>query len=166
MAVRRGSSILENLVQVAHVEVTQGGADAYADVEIATGISTAARYGWMLDRVEMMFGGYDEIVPTADFSFEMALSRGQQTAMLDYQDEECICKSRVDGSGTAASTTAFQLVQPFIWQAPPNYVVVDPILTYAIDGDSTGGTFTSQARVWYFPVELQELDILRMIAQR
>lgn len=160
-------SILEALVQQVNVTVTQGGADAFAVTTIETGISTAARFGWLIDSVEFHFGTAISATPqTADCDAQLILTKEQitPTSLITPSDEDYIAGYRLAMPGIAAAVNQYVINLDYKWAAPPNTVVVAPRLQFAIDSSGTTATNVGYVRVNYFPMELSEMDLLRLIA--
>ena len=162
-------SALGSLPQFVTAAVTQGSADAFATTRIETGISTAARYAWMIDRVEFF---YDLATMAAAIaganSGEVQIVQGAvPTALVSPTSADFVCCSRFvnRSDGTEAN---FQTILPLRdeWVAPENFVVVDAAIHLSIDSTATGQSLTHVIRLWYWPVELSEMDILRMLALR
>lgn len=168
MAEKRASSVLGALVQVANLAVTQGGNDAFATVELATGISTAAKFAWLIERIEFAVSAGIVAVPqTADADLIVQIVQGTVPAsLLTPDDDNLICEWRNIFPGIAAAVNQYFFPGQYTWFAPENFVVVDPSIHLSVDSTLTGVANTGYARVYYYPVELSELDILRMIALR
>lgn len=161
-------SILGSLPQYVSASVTQGSADAFATTRIETGISTAAQYAWMLDRVEfylnpVAFAG----TAGADSDIQIQLAQGAvPTAVLTPTDPNLICRSSfsIVAQGTPA---ALQMIPgEFTWTAPENFVIVDPSIHLLVDSSATTLSNVVYTRIWYWPVQVSEMDLLRMIALR
>lgn len=167
MAAKSGSD-LGSIVQLATINVVQGSADAFATTELQTGISTAARYGWMIERVEFaVSAGFVAAPQTADVDLIMQIVQGQTpVALLPPDDMDLVCEWRNLIPGIAAAVDAYLFPGGFTWWAPENLVIVDPTLYLSIDSSASAVANTGYARIYYYPVELSELDILRMLAQR
>lgn len=161
-------SVLGALVQVATLQVTQSAADAFVSGQLSTGISTASRYGWLLDRVVLDISTNAVAAPqTSDVDITMQLYQGPAvTSVLAFDIDDLVCMYRVVVPGIAAAVNAYTLPVQSTWDAPENFVLVDPLLNLLIDSTSTGVSLVGTARVFYYPVELSEMDILRLIAQR
>lgn len=168
MAERKSSSVLGALVQTATLAVTQGSADAFATVELATGISTAAKFAWLIERVEFAVSAGIVAAPqTADCDLIIQIAQGVVPAALKTpDDDDLICEWRSLMPGIASAVNAYLLPGGYTWWAPENFVVVDPALHLIVDSSATAVANTGYARIFYYPVELSELDILRMIALR
>ena len=161
-------SALGSLPQFVVASATQGSADAFVTTRIETGISTAARYAWMIDRVEFFLAlGSIDAWANADSSFEAQITQGSApAAIVAATSTDFICCRRLykAADGTPASA---QFVAPDLtWSAPENLVVVDPSLNLNVDSTATAVANVVVARIWYWPVELSEMDILRMLALR
>jgi hypothetical protein len=163
-----GKSVLGSLVQMASITVTQGSADAFATAELQTGISTASRYGWLIDRVEFQIqAGVTAFPVTADGDYEIQLVQGSvPTALLAFTDANLVANNKRGFVGTAAAAVAYTFDLKDMWMAPENLVIVDPSVHIAIDSANSGVALVGSLRIYYYPVELSELDILRMIALR
>lgn len=159
-------SVLGSLVQTARIACTQGSADAFATARLETGISTASRYGWLLDRVDFVVAGLNAYVATADADFTAQIVQGAvPTGTVAFTSPDLIAYCSVSTAGIAAAVAPVAFSNIYRWDAPENYVVVDPSLHITLDS-SNQGTLTCTAIIHYYPVELSELDILRMIALR
>ena len=161
-------SVLGSLPQYATAIATQASADAFATTRIETGISTASKYAWMLDRIEFFYRVADVTTWIAGAcSIEAQVAQGATPAALVTPDSsDFICCDRIynRSDGTEANFQTLQLRSD--WTAPENFVVVDPSLNFSIDSTATGASNVVTCRIWYWPVELSEMDILRMLALR
>ena len=162
------ASIIDSVVQTAVASVLQGSADAFATAQIATGISTAAKYGWMIQRVEFSVSSGIVATPqTADADCIIQLSQGAtKAAVLTPVDVDLIAEWRFCLPGIAAAVNAYYLPLSYRWEAPENTVIVDPTLNLLFDTTLTGVANTGYVKIFYYPVAINELDILRMIALR
>lgn len=162
------SGITDRIVQSAVASVLQGSADAFVTAQIATGISTGSRFGWMIDSVEFLLKETVVGAPqTSDCDLEMQLTQGTApAAIIASSSTDLICERRLALPGIAAAVNAYVIELGWKWKAPDNYLVVDPLLNVVLDSTSTAVTNTLVCRIFYFPVQLQELDILRLIALR
>lgn len=161
-------SILDKLVQQARILATQGSADAFVTAQLSTGISTAARYGWMIHQVDFTLAVAVAAAPqTSDCDVVMQLTQGEEAAALQASSAAAvIAERRIAIPGIAAAVNAYALDLVFSWKAPPNYVIVDPTVNLAVDSSNTSVANSVTAVIHYFPVQLDELDILRLIALR
>lgn len=162
------AGVTDRIVQLAQLALTQGSADAFVTGQIATGISTGARFGWLIDRVEFVVGvGIAAAPQTADCEFSAQLGQGAAPAALySSVSTDLICERRVALPGIAAAVNAYAIELAWSWKAPDNYVVVDPLLNVAFDSTATAVANTLATRVYYYPIAITELDILRLIALR
>jgi len=162
------ASILDSVVQSAVVSVLQGSADAFATAQLATGISTASKYGWMIQRIDFAWSAGIVATPqTADADAIIQICQGSaKAALVTPVDVDLVAEWRQAMPGIAAAVNAYALPLQFQWNAPENLVIVDPVLNLLVDSTSTGVANTGYAKIWYYPVAINELDILRMIALR
>jgi hypothetical protein len=161
-------SILDKLVQQARILATQGSADAFVTAQLSTGISTAARFGWMIHQIDLTLAVAVAAAPqTSDCDVVMQVTQGEEAAALQGASAAAvICERRIAIPGIAAAVNAYPLELVHSWKAPPNYVIVDPTVNLALDSTNTGVANSVVAVIHYFPVMLDELDILRLIALR
>ena len=155
-------TIMNELVQAASVVVTQGGADAFVNETIQTGISTLGNFGWLLHRVDYTLrtasAGIEGM--SADANIQLQLCRKVQTAIIDFEDQDLL----MDQQYALSLTTSGQVWVPesHIWYPPDNMVVVDPEISFSLDSNATGLTLVADCRVYYFPVSMSQMDILRL----
>jgi hypothetical protein len=155
-------TIMNELVQAASVTVTQGGADAFVNSAIQTGISTLGNFGWLLHRVDYTIrtaaAGIQGV--SADAEIQVQLCRKTQTAIIDFEDQDLL----MDQQFALSLTTSGQVWIPesHVWYPPDNMVVVDPEISVSVDSDATGLTLVVDTRVYYFPVSMSQMDILRL----
>ena len=133
-------SALGSLAQYVTAIATQASADAYRTVRIETGISTAAKYAWMIDRVEF-FWEYTAVKAwiAGACDAEAQLTQGNVPQALIAPDEaDFICRSVIvnRSDGTEANFQTLMLRDE--WQAPENFVVVDPAIQISRDRNATG----------------------------
>lgn len=162
------ASILDSVVQSAVVSVTQGSADAFATAQLATGISTASKYGWMIQAIDFSWSAGIVATPqTADADAIIQITQGStKAALVSPVDVDLIAEWRQCFPGIAAAVNAYVMQLSMRWNAPENFVVVDPVLNLLVDSTATAVANTGYAKIWYYPVAINELDILRMIALR
>lgn len=158
-------SIMDTLVQFASVEITQGAADALITGQVSTGISTAATYGWMIDKIEFDIATLTAIPLATDQDIRIQVARGAQTAFLDFDDDDVICQWQTFIPTIAGSVGNPVFQMPYVWIPPTNYVVANPIITVLMDSTSTGIALVGRCRFFYFPVKMSELDLLRILAE-
>lgn len=158
-------SITDTLVQFASVEVTQGAADALITGTVNTGISTAATYGWMIEKMEYDIATMTAIPLATDQDIRIQVARGSQTAFLDFDDDDVICQWQTFIPTIAGSVGNPVLQMPYIWIPPTNYVVANPTITLLMDSTGTGLALVGRLRIFYFPVKMSELDLLRILAE-
>lgn len=152
------------ILQYRNIVVTQGGADAFVQVTEPTGIDADRGMGWMIDRVEVMFGNDIALQNvSADFSISWSLTRDSETAIVSLDEASAIFAGGIAGS----LTTSGQILLPRVhtWIAPQGIVVVNPNLYAQLDSDATGLTLSADFRIYYSSVKLSELEILRMLSQ-
>jgi hypothetical protein len=159
-------SILSEVIRRAEISATQGSADAFATTVVSTGISTTGNFGWLLKRIEFEVDPDIIVVApqTADCSLQLQVAAGVQTNLVLPNSNDFVAQMQMCMPGIAASTSAYQLPTQYVWEAPDNLVLVDPDLTLILDSTGTGAANVGTARIYYFPIELNELDILRLIA--
>jgi len=162
------SSILNKLIQQARILATQGSADAFVTAQLSTGISTAARYGWMIHQIDFTLAvGVAAAPQTSDCDVTMQVTQGEEAAaLLASSNSNVIAERRMAMPGIAAAVNAYLIDLVWSWKAPPNYVIVDPTVNLAVDSTNTAVANSVTAVIHYFPIELDELDILRLIALR
>ena len=157
------TSIMNTLVQASVNKVTQGSADAFAYDTIQTGMSTSSRYGWLIHSIGFMVGNIGAVA-SADGYFRVQVVKNEETSSLvDSADNDLIYEwgTSVIAAGTPANLFTFGLNH--YWEAPPGLLVVNPQLSLLIDSDATGLTMSATARIYYYPTEVSEMDMLRLI---
>jgi len=166
MASRKGST-LDALVQMTQFDLVQAAADGVAVVEVDTGISTAATFGWLIDRIEFHLADTLEGIPLAtDQQIRLQLARGPSTGVfLPVSNDDMICDFLVMLPTIAGSVGNPVLTSPLVWVPPDNYVIASPTVTARLDTAGTGLTETYGCRIFWFPIEMSELDLLRILAQ-
>lgn len=162
-------SVLGALCQRAVIDVSQGSADAYNFATLQTGISTAARYGWLIERVQFSWFP-DTLVAapqTADWWARAQLHVGDDMAAITTPTTSTfVCEHQIVSAGIASAVNGEIIPTQYTWEAPENFVIVDPTIQLLVDSNATGAVNTAYAEIFYFPIELSEMDILRLIAQR
>jgi hypothetical protein len=154
----------EQVAQYRNITLTEGGADVFVQATEYTGIDSGAGYGWLIKRIETMIPLAQAIEAiAADNSIAFSLSNRSLTAVGDLTDSDVIY---VDGTAGQLVTTGFGTAQrKFVWDAPDGVIVVSPALYAQLDSTGTGLSLTAHMRIYYEPVKLTELEILRMLSQ-
>lgn len=162
------ASILDSVVQSAVVSVAQASADAFSTAQLATGISTASKYGWMIQAIDFSWSAGIVAAPqTADCDAIIQITQGStKAALVSPVDVDLVGEWRQCFPGIAAAVNAYVMQLSHRWMAPENFVIVDPVLNLLVDTTATAVANTGYAKIWYYPVAINELDILRMIALR
>lgn len=145
------------------INLLQGGADAFVEGSILTGIDPSEGLAWLLHRVEMLFETTQSII-SADADLSYSLSRTSQAAIPSYDDDSVIM---ADGFSNAL-TTSGEIVLPRlrIWEPPEGVLVVGDTLYAQLDSTGTGMTMQAYMRVYFEEVKVSELEILRILANQ
>jgi len=159
------SSFTDALVQRYAVALTQSGADAASAVEIDTGISTAAAFGWMIERIELVIADLLTIPLATDQDIHFQVHKGpSQGAFLAPTDNDVVWDWKLMVPTIAGSVGNPVIESPAVFLPPPNLVVVNPTLTLRVDTTGTGLTSTFYGVIYYTPITVSELDLLRLLA--
>jgi hypothetical protein len=159
------SDFTDALIQRFAVTLTQGGADAAIASEIDTGISTAAAFGWLIERVELFLPDLTTIPLATDQEIRLQVHSGpSQGAFLVDTDNDVLCDLKLTMPTVAGSVGNPVIMSPWIYVPPGNRVIVNPTITCRLDTAGTGLTATYIAAIYYTPISISELDLLRMLA--
>lgn len=140
---------------------TQGGADAFVEVEIATDLIPADGYAFEIDHVDFEIGS-DISAIGADHRIAVALSRDAQLAMPVLSAVECYYKRMMNWSLTTSGCWFND--STWTWTPPAGIFLVEPSTWFQLDSDSTAIALTVYVRIWYKEVKLTEVEILRLLS--
>jgi len=161
-------SILNKVILNAGVSATQGSADAFVAAALQTGMSPASRFGWKIEKVEIELDvGLAAAPQTSDCNVEVALTQTAEdpTSIAPHvATPRVICKRSLILPGIAAAVNAYAVEGLWVWVPPPNFVVVASQLWLELDSANTGVANVASCRIFYFPIQLSEIDILRLNA--
>mgnify|MGYP003376834333 CR=1 FL=1 len=143
------------------VSLLQGGADAFVQGTISTGIVPADGLVWQLRLIEMSFFQSNLSALSADAYVHWSISRDTKAAICDLDDADSIF---IDGFHTSL-TTSGQIFIPSMYQNRPieGTIVVEPIIYVQLDSNAIGSALDATMRVHYDLVKLTEIEILRLI---
>lgn len=162
-------SVIGTLIRDFNAQLTQSGADVFVTGATETGISTQANFGILVDRVEFSLSPLllSQATPAVDVEARIALLHGDTptvNTILDYSNDDLIALASFTIQGVAASTSDVYMPANWTWIAPPNYVVVAEQLHFVLDTTNTGQANVGAYRIFYTPIELSELDVLRLLS--
>lgn len=137
----------------------QGGADAFVQASVSTGIIPENGVGFKVIGMEIAFSALQAV--SADFDITWSLSRDTKTGVTGLSDDDIILYDGFYGS----LTTSGQILIPGRVQYPPQegIYIVEPTIYLQFDSTATGLTSTASMRVYYEEVGLNEVDILRIL---
>jgi len=160
-----GRDTLNSIVRRLNWLITMTAADAATVDEMDTGISTQANFGLLIHKIEGVIDVGGDPVQTSDCRADFQLAIGQQTGLVSggYNSNDLILQRVVGYEGIAASTSSYPHLMSFEWMAPPNLVIVNPTITAILDTTNMANACTTTGRIWFSPIELTELEVLRLL---
>lgn len=140
------------------VTLTQGGADAFVQGTIATGLDPSDGIAFVLVGIEVVFpipfGG------TAS-NVQWSVTRDTKTAIAYYDDQDCLYS---DGLGTIMQTSGMRLQQLRTEVAFDRGIfIVEPSIYAQLDSNATSAANTAYMRLHYEQQKVSELEILRLL---
>lgn len=125
--------------------VNQGSNDAFAQAEMATGLSEGTRTALRVRRIEWWLpaiGGVSSDVLVQLFRRSQSAASYSSSAMI----ASCAKYAKFTTSG-ATVTEQFPNVQT--WERDEDLLIVEPTLYLVIDSTSTSASNSATCRVWY-----------------
>lgn len=149
-----------NVVRFLTITMTQGGADAFVQGTVDTGILASEGRG--LQVVGMDFSLLESQGPlSADADISWSLTRATKTAVVGLSDEDAIIFDRLSFALTTSGT--YQVRGLYRYEALAGIYIVEPTLYGQLDSTATGIVQTGYWRIYYQEVALSEVDILRIL---
>jgi len=151
----------------AGVRVTQSAADTATEATIDTQISTLSKAIWEVLSVEFLLNA-GSMKAWAAVDAEITLTLQKETGALTFNSERLIARVEmaVAAHGTPANTLIFP-IQPFLWVPHPatGLFVADSELIFRVGSTGTGVANVADMKIHYRPVEVSEIDLLRLRTQ-
>lgn len=150
-----------NVTRYLTLTLAQGGADAFDEGSVSTGIVPEDGFGLRVLAIEFWISNSLAAV-SADFDIHWSLTRDTKTAVVALEDADCILYDGINGS----LTTSGQILVPSLWRYPfiEGVYIVEPTIYGQIDSTATGLTLSAAGfRIYYDEVALSEVDILRVL---
>lgn len=97
----------EEIVRVLKAEATQASGGAFGETEIDTQLSIERGIIWLIHAIEFYFTPHElhEVAADAAETMSLQVTRETQTAMLDYDQADLLCKHEVSIQRSAAIGT-------------------------------------------------------------
>lgn len=141
---------------------TQGSADAYVELGIATGIVPADGLALQIERIDICGKDTDTAWQVgAAQRLMMAVSRDTKTAMPEFSDPDVLWKYVIEfGISTSGAFTHHRSMSI---TPPSGLFVVEPTIYFQLDSTSFGQALDFDVRLYYTEVKLSEIEILRLL---
>jgi len=150
-----------NIAQVFTGSVTQGGADAFAQAALQTGLEGQTRIGWKVLGLDFEIPRIPGIM--AATNIELALSRRTKAAMPNITDLDVIKKIKLGEEGTTSGLMATTNI--INWVPDGEVIIVEPSLYFLVDSNATTLTQTVYFRLEYELVTLTEVERLSLLTR-
>lgn len=140
--------------------VTQGGADAFAEAEIPTGLTPATNVAFRIRFLEF----FVPVLPGVDSQAQVALSRKSFSSFPGFSERSII--ARVDRN-LELVTSGIAVQDPVVrikFDADDDVLLVEDPIYFQIDSNNTGAANTSVVRVGYQVIRISEIDRLTLVA--
>lgn len=126
--------------------VTQGGADAFAEAEIATGLSNVTRTAYRIRTLEWLIPS----LPGAD-SFVQVVLRRNSAAAIEISTNNAIIGSVQRSAELTTSGMTLQEVFPNrqVFDRDMELLIVEETLYLDVDSSTTGNVNTAAVRIGY-----------------
>lgn len=144
-----------------HLQLLEGGADAFVQGTLDTGIVPENSEAWEITLIEVQFSSTQLEGLSADHSIVISLSRDTKTSTIGFDDPDCVAIFGFSGALTTSGTYQNQLVQR--WVPPAGTIFVEPTIYAQLDSNGTGVAVNCQMRLHYRLVKVNEIDILRLL---
>lgn len=141
------------------LRVVQGGADAFVEASIATGIEPQDGVGFAITRVDVL--REQGLGTTNSAIIEWSVCRDSKVAVAGYTDPECMLAWKAQTRNAANGIFIEDLLRQF--EIPAGLVVVEPNIYVQLDSNATVLTNAVQFRFFYDEIKLTEVEILRLL---
>jgi hypothetical protein len=140
--------------------MTQGSADAFAQGSVSTGIVPEEGIGLEVIGLEFVMPISLNTI-SADSEILWSLARDTKTAVVSFNDDDCIT---YDGRSFALTTSGtYEIHNSYRYAPVHGTFLVEPTIYGQVDSTSTGLTITAYWRIYYQEVKMSEVDILRVL---
>lgn len=142
--------------------VTQGGADAFAQAEVATALSGVTGRAFQVRTIEIELASGS--LANGAIS-EVTLTRRTKTAIPLITDRDVIVKAKFLSLLTTSGAIRQDLVSRWSYSEDDELLIVEDPLYLQIDGTSTSGTYSAYVRIGYTSVSISQVDRLTLLTQ-
>ena len=142
--------------------VTQGGADAFAQAEIATALTGVSRVAF---RIRELLFEIPRISLPATANIELALTRRTKAAMPNITDRDVIAKIKVGHEMVTSGGVTDMLVHRLTFTEDDELLVVEDPLYFQVDSSGTTLTQTVYCRIGYERATISDVDRLTLLTQ-
>jgi hypothetical protein len=142
------------------ISLLQGGADAFVEGELDTGIIPENGEAWLINRIEMQFPAILSGI-SADSNIDWSITRDSKASVVGFSDPDTVY---YDGFVNAL-TTSGQVIIPTLRTYTPEAgtIFVEPTIFAQLDSATTGLTMQCYMRIYYELVKVTEIEILRLL---
>jgi len=154
----------EKTYNIATVSVTQASADAFVQGVIDTQISTNSNAVWSVRHVDFYLNPQNcyAWANPADIAVSMCLTDASKTSVVDPGDQDWL-EGAVFAINAAAAAVCSILVPCYLdKELPGGLLVASPALYFGLKTFNTGVANTAICRIWYEPVRVSEIELLRL----
>lgn len=132
-----------------------------AEVVIPTLLTVDGQMGWKINRVWATINTAAAISSAADANIELAVNT--ETGAQLFTDPDNICTLNWVFNGTAASTSAFQVVPDTEWSVADGRLTVQPNLYVRISSGGMIGMCAANFQIEYETVKLTNMEVMRLL---
>lgn len=141
--------------------VTQGGADTFAAVAIATGLTADGKAGWQISSIRA-FWVDGAAVATADWSLSAKVATEATTTTFGSADEIDRVSWGVQNTGGTATALRYDPVHEHY--LAESRVTVQPLIYAQVESANTAQANDVIIEITYSVVKLSDLEVLRLLA--
>lgn len=147
---------------------TQGSADAFVQLSMATGLSGQTRTAYQIHEIMIEWGlaqvAASGAIPGVTSLIELALTRKSLTAMPVITEKSLIAKFGKQVSFTTSGLSWASKVERYTYTEDDNLLVVEDPVYWQLDSVSTSLTIVAEVRIGYVPVSISDVDRLTLVA--
>jgi hypothetical protein len=150
-----------NIAKYFDLTATQGGADAFIETSVATGIESANGVILKLSLVEVKFPASTFYTLAADMFMGWSLTRDTKATIVNYDDADCLMAGGTEL--TLITSGCVNIPNSYLYAPPDGIFMAEPTLYFQLDSTGTGAANVAYVRIHYTEVKASEIDILRLL---
>lgn len=155
----------KSVVAYLYATLTQGGADAFVQGSISTGLTGLNTTAYQLRELVIEYGvaGSGQGVSSVTSNWEIAITRKSMTAMPVITEKSVIAKFKRSMSLTTSGAVIADTVARYTWDEDNGPLIVEDPFYAQLDTAATTAVNVVEMRFGYVQVKVSEVDRLQLI---